>query len=345
MANRWLDRFGKNLSYHERRKRFAWSVVGVVLIVGLAVSGISDAVRPEERVAGIEGLIAEAPEKFFEKTVEGEGKDKIVLIRAEGILVDDIHDYSPDVVDIEGLAKQIDQAKEDSDVKAVILLVNSPGGSVTASDTIYKKVNELKQAGKKVVVLMREVAASGGYYIASPADKIVANQGTLTGSIGVILQTVNVEGLFDKVGLKPVTFKAGKFKDLLNPTREITEEERKLIQDLMDEAYQQFLTAVADGRKIDRAKLLDLADGKIYSGEMAKKAGLVDELGNLPEAIKVAKELAGVEEARLVEYSTIFGGLEQFFPFFGFSGGAKAVLSDLSPELALKPGLYYLWLP
>jgi len=339
----WFDR---SLPYEQRRRRFAWLVVGVVMIVGLAVSSLSRAVAPEQRVSGIESLIAQAPEKFIEKPVEGEGKDKIVLLRVEGILFDEEgSNFSSGIVDVERLAKQIDQAKDDQDVKAVILLVNSPGGSVTASDTIYKKIIELKAAGKKVVVLMREVAASGGYYIASPADKIIANQGTLTGSIGVILQSVDVQGLFDKVGLKTVTFKAGKFKDILSPTRDITDEERQLIQNLIDEAHGQFITAISEGRQLDRTKVVELSDGRIFSGEGARKAGLVDELGNLPETIKIAKELAGVEQARVVEYTSIFGGLESLFPFFGFSGGAKAVLGEVSPELTLKPGLYYLWLP
>lgn len=335
----------KTLPYEQRRRRFAWLVIGVVVIIGLFVSSLSSVLRPSERAAGIEGLIAQAPEKFIEKTIEGEGKDKIVLLRAEGILVDAVSNFEPDVVNVERLASQSDQAKKDDAVKAVILLVNSPGGSITASDTIYKKIVELKSAGKKVVVLMREVAASGGYYVSAPADKIIANQGTLTGSIGVILQSVNVEGLFDKVGLRPVTFKAGKFKDILSPTRDITDEERQLVQTLIDEAHGQFITAVADGRKIDRAKVTALADGRVFSGAQAKHAGLVDDIGNLPEAIKAARELAGISQASVVEYSSLLGGLESLFPFLGFSGGASAVLGEISPELTLAPGLYYLWLP
>lgn len=342
LVSRLID---KTLPYEQRRRRFAWLVIGVVIIIGLIVSSLSSTLRPSERGSGIEGLIAEAPEKFIEKTVEGEGEDKIVLLRAEGVLVDGASDFDSEVINIERLAREIDQAKEDSAVKAVILLVNSPGGSITASDTIYKKIIELKATGKKVVVLMREVAASGGYYISSPADKIIANQGTLTGSIGVILQSVNVEGLFDKVGLRPVTFKAGKFKDLLSPTRAITDDERQLIQTLIDEAHSQFIAAVADGRKLDRAKITALADGRVFSGSQAKQAGLIDDIGNLPEAIKTARELAGISQARVVEYSSLLGGLESFFQFLGFSGGANAVLGKISPELTLSPGLYYLWLP
>ncbi|MFY9484814.1 MAG: signal peptide peptidase SppA [Patescibacteria group bacterium] len=335
----------RTLPYEQRRRKFAWLVIGIVTIIGLVVSSLSTVLRPSNRAASIEGLIAEAPEQFIEKTVEGSGNDKIVLLRAEGVLVDGISDFDPEVINIERLAREIDQAKNDSNVKAVVLLVNSPGGSITASDTIYKKIIELKAAGKKVVVLMREVAASGGYYISSPADKIIANQGTLTGSIGVILQSVNVQGLFDKVGLQPVTFKAGKFKDLLSPTRAITDDERQLIQALIDEAHGQFITAVADGRKIDRSKIVALADGRVFSGTQAKQAGLIDDIGNLPEAIKAASDLAGISQAHVVEYSSLLGGLESFFPFLGFSGGANAVLGKISPELTLTPGLYYLWLP
>lgn len=342
----WLG-FGKkskDLSYEQRRRRFAWLVIGVVIMVGLVVSGISEQVRPRDEATGVQAIFPEISGKFTEKLIEGEGRDKIVLLRAEGILVGERTDgFTSGFVNIEELTRQMDQAKKDEAVKAVILVINSPGGSITASDTIYQKINDLKKANKKVVALMRETAASGGYYIASPADKIIASTGTLTGSIGVILQTINIEGLFEKVGLRAVTFKAGKFKDILNPTRAVTEEEATLIQDLMAEAYETFLGAVAEGRKIERGKLLELADGKIYSGEQAKQVGLVDELGNLPKAIEVAKKLAEIEEARVVEYTSFLGGLQSFLPFFSGSS-AKAILSQVSPELTLRPGLYYLWL-
>lgn len=202
-----------------------------------------------------------------------------------------------------------------TDVKGVLVRINSPGGSVAASQEIYSEIMRLRAAGKPVVASMGDVAASGGYYVASACNKIVADPGTMTGSIGVILEVGNVQELFRKIGVKVETIKSGAHKDSGSPFRELTLREREMFQNLVNEAYEQFVGAVADGRKMDREKVLALADGSIYTGSQALKEGLVDALGNDFEALNVLKQLAGIKgEPRIVgEYEP----WEQIFSLLG----------------------------
>ncbi|MBM2828745.1 MAG: Multidrug transporter [Actinobacteria bacterium] len=185
-------------------------------------------------------------------------------------------------------------------MKAIILRINSPGGGVGPSQEIYSEVRKLK--GKKVVVAsMGALAASGGYYIACAADKIFANPGTITGSIGVIMQFVSVKDLIEKIGLKGMVVKSGAFKDIGSPMREMKPEERKLLQEVIENVHLQFVGAVAEGRKMDRKKVMKIADGRIFSGEQAKALGLVDALGNLEDAVEEAGKMAKIEgEPRVV---------------------------------------------
>jgi protease-4 len=332
--------------YNSKRKKFAWLVFGVVLIIGLAFAGSIEKRQTEGFDFG--GLVA--PTHFEEKTVEGEGDEKIVLLRVEGVLYDiPVSEFGgdPGIVHIERLGRQFDQAKEDASVKGLILLVNSPGGTVTASQTIAEKMTDFKKSGKKILVLMREIAASGGYYISSQADKIVANESTLTGSIGVIFQTANLEDLYKKIGYQPITFKAGRLKDIGSTDRPITDEERAIIQKLLDEEHEIFKKVVAEGRKLDQGKVNKVADGRIFSGRQAKEIGLVDELGNLPKAIEIAKKEAGLESVRVVEYVSPFGFLGNFLPF-DFFGSSKfdSLVDKISGQTGNLPGgLMYLWIP
>lgn len=202
------------------------------------------------------------------------------------------------------IVNKLDKIKERDDIKAIVLRINSPGGSVGAVQEIYFKLLELKKKGKKIVVSMGDVAASGAYYIAAGADKIIANPGTLTGSIGVILELGNVQELFKKIGVKIVTIKSGKYKDIGSPFRELTDEERKSLQQLIDNAYNQFIDAIALGRKIDKSKVLEVADGRIFTASQAKDLGLVDYLGNLEVAVTVASKLAGIKGKPKLVYET-----------------------------------------
>ncbi|MBM3148954.1 MAG: signal peptide peptidase SppA [Chloroflexi bacterium] len=193
---------------------------------------------------------------------------------------------------------QLDKARADWAVKAVVLQIESPGGSAAACQEILTQIEKLE---KPIVVSFGSVAASGGYYIASKADKIVALPATLTGSIGVISQIPNIKGLYDKLGINMEVFKGGKYKDMYTGLRELTSEERELMQKMTDQFYEQFVNTVAEGRGLDVEKVRSLATGQLYTGEQAKELGLVDELGGLDTAIDLAGKLAGVERPK-VEY-------------------------------------------
>jgi protease-4 len=201
----------------------------------------------------------------------------------------------------EKIIEQIDNFKEDGSVKAIVLRVNSPGGGVSPSQEIYDAV-KAAAAVKPVVVSMGSVAASGGYYIAVPAQRILANPGTITGSIGVIMQFTNVEELLGKVGLKNQVVKSGLHKDIGSPVRPMSSADREILQSLIDDVYAQFVQAVAESRQMDPGKVRQLADGRIFTGRQALEAGLVDQLGGYQEAIRVAAELAGIQGKPKVVY-------------------------------------------
>jgi protease-4 len=193
---------------------------------------------------------------------------------------------------------QLDKARADWSVKAVVLQIESPGGSVAACQEILTQIEKMD---KPIVVSFGAIAASGGYYIASKADKIIALPGTLTGSIGVISQIPNIEGLYDKLGIEVEVFKGGKYKDMYAGIRELVPEERELMQKMTDQFYDQFVITVAEGRGLSEEKVRSLATGQLYTGNQAKELGLVDELGGLDAAIDLAGKLAGVEKPQ-VEY-------------------------------------------
>ena len=215
------------------------------------------------------------------------GGDSVAVVAVEGIIAD-----SRQVVE------QIERYRLQRSVKALVLRIDSPGGSVAPSQEIYGAIVKFRRAsGKPVVASMGRVAASGGYYIAAAADRIVANPGSITGSIGVIMQLPNVSGLLQKVGVRTTIMKSGEFKDLGGAVRDLTDAERKILQDLLDDVHAQFIDAVAAGRKMDRALVVPLADGRVFTGRHALAVGLVDELGDLRDAITRAATLAGLPES------------------------------------------------
>ncbi len=215
--------------------------------------------------------------------------DRVAVIKIKGVIVNPL----PTV-------RKIEKLRKDRSVKALVIRVDSPGGSVGASQEIYRAIERFKETGKPVVVSMGNIAASGGYYVSAPADYIFANPGTITGSIGVIIQHVAYRELMGKLGIKATSIKTGKFKDTLSPFRELTEEEKKYLKDTIEEAYEQFLKAILKYRreKIGEERLREVADGRVLTGEKAKELGLVDALGGLEDAVEKAKELAHVPEAR-----------------------------------------------
>ncbi|MFQ6091617.1 MAG: signal peptide peptidase SppA [bacterium] len=195
----------------------------------------------------------------------------------------------------ENIVRQLKKYKENDSIPAIVLRINSPGGSVASTQEMYREIKRVRAVGKKVVVSMASVAASGGYYVACAADTIVANPGTLTGSIGVILEFPNTEELFKKIGIRFEVVKSGKYKDIGSPMRKMTKEERKLLQELIDDTYNQFVDVVAADRGLDRQAVLDLADGRVFTGRQGQDYGLIDVLGDYEEAIALAAEMAGIE--------------------------------------------------
>jgi protease IV len=209
--------------------------------------------------------------------------DRIALVRIEG-----------PIIDSKATLDEMKDYVKDSSIKAIVLRIDSPGGAVAPSQEIYEEVRKAI-AHKKIIVSMGSVAASGGYYIASPATKIIANPGTLTGSIGVIMEIPNVEGLMNKIGVKTEVIKSGRHKDMASVFRGIQKEDRAILQNVLDNVHEQFIRAVAEGRKMLRDDVARIADGRIFTGEQALKIGLVDELGNLEDAIQIAAKLAGIK--------------------------------------------------
>ena len=248
-------------------------------------------------------------------------EDRIALIRVEGVILDS-----------QATVSELKRFSENPSVKAIVLRIDSPGGGVVPSQEIHDAVKRIRsKSNKAVIASMGSVAASGGYYIAVATDRIVANPGTLTGSIGVIMETANVEGLLQKVGIEGVVIKSGKYKDVGSPLRKMSEEERGLLQSVMDDVHKQFIEAVAEGRTIELADAQALADGRIFTGRQAKDAKLVDELGDLEDAIQLAADIVGIEgEPKVVEPRRRFSIRELFeskfsamFPKLDFHWGVS----------------------
>jgi protease-4 len=206
------------------------------------------------------------------------------------------------ITDAEDIIRNIKKYREDGSIMAIVLRIDSPGGVVGPSQEIYREIR--KTVGeKKVIASMGAVAASGGYYVAAGTDGIMASPGTITGSIGVIIGYTNFEEILQKIGLSPVVIKSGEYKDMGSPMRKMTEKEKKLLQNFVDSTHRQFVAAVAEGRKMDPAKVKAIADGRIITGEDAKSLGLVDRLGNIEDAIEWAGRLGGIKGKISAVYS------------------------------------------
>lgn len=228
-------------------------------------------------------------------------EDKIAVIPLSGTITAGGSSLFYDSAITPGLVReQLNRAEKDIAVKAIVLRIESPGGAVAPCQEISAEIEKVKQT-KPIVVSMGNTAASGGYYISAKADKIVALPGTLTGSIGVISQIPSVKGLYDKLGIEIQTFKGGKYKDMYSGLRQLTPEEKEIMQQMVDNYYEQFVETVAEGRGLSKEQVRSLATGQLYTGAEAQELGLVDELGGLDTAIDLAAELAGVTTPR-VEY-------------------------------------------
>ena len=251
---------------------------------------------------------------------------RVAIVELEGV-----------ILDVDDLVRELKSFRDNPMVKAVVVRINSPGGVVAPTQEVHQAVLRLREAGKPVVASLGAVAASGGYYVAVAADQIYANPGTLTGSIGVIMQMANLEGLFKKVGVDYVVVKAGQFKDIGNASRPMTPEERRILQHLLDDVHGQFIAAVAEGRKLDRADVLGFADGRIVSGRQAQGMRMIDRLGGLEDAVNGAATLAGLSlPPRVLPPRRKFSIMDLLKNQLGLSA-----LSVLRPELpAFKTPLY-----
>ncbi|MDR1701977.1 MAG: signal peptide peptidase SppA [Sporomusaceae bacterium] len=235
--------------------------------------------------------------------------NKIALVHIDGVIVGGRGEGSllGETGGTDAIIKQIRNARDDASVQAVVIRINSPGGSAPASQEVGEEVLKLKSSGKPVVISMADMAASGGYWIAACGDKIYANPSTLTGSIGVYVPYANLEELYGKIGFREEKIKSGPHKDMLSPERAMSSEERAIVQSLVDDIYSQFLDVVASGRNLDYEQVKKLADGRIYTGRQAKEAGLVDELGNMYDAIDDAAKMAGIKgPPQIIEYTKPF---------------------------------------
>jgi len=284
-----------------------WKRVFWMLLAGFMLFTIGKAILPELLLAGKEG---------------------VAIVRIEGPILDSYQTI-----------EELKAFGDDPLVKAIVLRIDSPGGGVAPSQEIYNAVKRVRtEQNKTVVASMGTVAASGGYYIAVATDRILANPGTLTGSIGVIMQMANFQELLEKIGVKSVVIKTGKFKDLGSPFRPMVEEERQLLESVMKDTLGQFIEAVAEGRSLEVAEVEQLADGRVFTGRQAKAVLLIDEIGDLQDAIKLAGELSGIEGIPRVLETTKPFSIKEFLEST-FLGDVRA----LAPSRFSAP-LLYLWL-
>ena len=262
--------------------------------------------------------------------IVGSGK-KIALIELKGVIFSS-----------EELVKQFKKYREDRSIKGILFRVDSPGGGVVASQEVYQEVKKTREYGKPIVVSMGSMAASGGYYVSCPANKIVANPGTLTGSIGVISQFTRLDPLLDKIGVDVNVIKSGKFKDAGSPFREMTPADRSYFQNLMDEVHRQFITAVETERKLSRDSVIAFSDGRVFTGEQAVKIGLADTLGTFQDAVMLTALLAGIDgEPSIVKQRK--RGLSILDRLLGMAELRKYL--GLDKELLDQPILQYKMLP
>ncbi|MBI2160114.1 MAG: signal peptide peptidase SppA [Candidatus Rokubacteria bacterium] len=289
-----------------------------------------------------------------EQTVEGGGRAKILLTDISGFLSDEspspglvIGTPPPRVPMLVRLREELKKAADDPDVRALVVRINSPGGTVTASDIIWRELDGWKRATRRpVVAVMLDVAASGGYYAALAADTIVAHPTSVTGSIGVVMVTLNAEGLMQKLGLATATIRSGERKDMGSPFRALTVEEMRIFQSVIDSLHGQFVARLVESRKLAPDTARTLADGRIYTAQQALELRLVDRIGYMPDAIETAKRAVGVDEARVIvyhrprEYRATYYARSQ-----APGGGLDGQLGQLAAALGGGPRFLYLWWP
>jgi protease-4 len=341
--------------------RWKGAVIGLAALAGISVFSAGCVYMPID--LGLQDL-----GKVQEVTlVDSESEAKVLLLRIDGEISDEPSSQGL-FTEREGTVAHVkdvlDLARDDRRVKALLVRIDSPGGGVTASDIIYHELLDWKRRTKKpVVALFMDTAASGGYYIAQAADRIVSHPTAVTGSIGVIALLPDVSGLGDKIGVKVNVVKSGALKDMGNPFRPMDPDDRKVFQQLIDDMYQKFVSVVADGRRaagLTREQVLGLADGRVYTAQDARKAKLVDEVGYFEDAIRAAEKLAGVSDAKVVTYErkgigagrhTLYSktegdAIQATLAGRGPSGDTNVLKIEGAPLLGRRrPTFNYLWIP
>jgi len=284
-----------------------------------------------------------------ETRIRGQKGPKLVLIEVEGVISDAEarRPFGPVRPSLVARSREaLDRAGKDDDVAGLLLRIRSPGGTVAASETLYHEIQRWKQENQKpVIAYMQGLATSGGYYVAMAGDRVIAHPTSVTGSIGVIMTGVNLSGLMERFGIANQSFKSGPFKDAGSPLRPMRPEERAQLQSVIDDLQARFIEVVAQGRPgLGRAAIQGLADGRIFSANQALKAGLVDQVGHLEEAIEVAEKLAGIRESRVVmyhrpgEYRDNIYSRSSTPPIQAVDIDVLSLVHDRLP-----PGFYYLW--
>ncbi|MFD6438620.1 signal peptide peptidase SppA [Peribacillus sp. NPDC060186] len=326
-----------------------WAALGIAAVLFLVsiVVGTATTVFTADTENLIDELFASDSE-FYEEVIEGEDFSNVIAVfDVEGTIQDtgEASLLSSATYNHRAFMDKLKMAEENEDIKGIILRVNSPGGGVVESAEIYEKILDIKKVKKPVYVSMGSMAASGGYYISAPADKIYASPETMTGSLGVIMQGYNYEKLAKKYGVEFETIKSGPHKDIMSPTREMTGEEREILQDMIDNSYDQFVKIIADGRGMTEKEVRKIADGRIYDGRQAKENHLIDDFGHLDDVIAAMKTDIGKEDAQVIRYTddASFGSL--------FSMGAQKMLgNDVETAVLTKilsssnsPRLMYLY--
>jgi protease-4 len=324
----------------------AVGILGLALVASIAVNTgllFALAVKGSKAGASLSGGGEDEFPKLTERWSYGSGETKAVRIAVEGVIMRESEEtlFGQGQNKIDLILQQIRAAENDEDVMAILLEVDSPGGGITPSDEIYKALLDFRESDeeRRIVVFMRDLAASGGYYVAMAGDWLIAEPTTVVGSIGVIMQSINFKDLSQKVGVRDITIKSGKNKDLLNPFEDVPPEQLQLLQGLIDNMYQHFLGIVQDARPIEPEKLAELADGRVFVAKEAVDLKLIDEIGYFDDAVAKTAELLGEESVRVIRYEHH----PTFFDLFSSIESPGVHLDVLArPE---APRFMYLWTP
>lgn len=324
-----------------------WFVIAaqflVLLAAGLLVAGLLALGMPLRRPMQRHSVGRDEYPEMQEIWAWGAGQTKVVAVPLRGmILLNEEPGLFGSAVGTASMAlKSIRRATHDPQVQAIILTVDSGGGGITASDVLYKALLEFKaaQEGRRVVALFGDAAASGAYYVCMAADRILAHPTSMTGSIGVVMQTLNLQELAQKIGVKDVTIKSGENKDLLNPLTAVSEKQRRMLQGIVDELHERFVTLVAEGRGLPRKTVANLGDGRVFSASHARDIGLVDELGYWQDAVNETARLLGVENVKVYRYEAEF----TFSDLFRAAAGWNPLRSFWRRPRPIR--LYYRWDP